>query len=150
MFVSREYCKIVRQIDGYHPARDRQTCCLCRISAYGRPHNTCVLRKQCRRYNICDFSPNCQRKCSLCNHCNSVCPDFKKEVCSLLEASPHVCNGCEQRRFCTLEQSSTKLSTHKRNTNLSCRNLDLDSICPTRNFALSTLRFRLSSGRASL
>jgi len=31
-----------------------------------------------------------------------------EERCALLDSSPHVCNGCEQRRFCSLEKSVYK------------------------------------------
>lgn len=76
--------------------------------AFGRPFNCCLHRKKCDHRNLCDLNPACSRKCSLCKLCCSVCPDFEEERCTLLDSSPHVCNGCKQRRFCTLEKSFYK------------------------------------------
>lgn len=76
--------------------------------AFGRPFNCCLHRKKCDHRNLCDLNPACSRKCSLCKLCCSVCPDFEEERCTLLDSSPHVCNGCKQRRFCTLEKSLYK------------------------------------------
>ena len=76
--------------------------------AYGRPFNCCRHRKMCDHRNVCDLSPACHKKCSLCKLCRSVCPDFEEERCALLDSSPYVCNGCEQRRFCSLEKSVYK------------------------------------------
>ena len=78
--------------------------------AYGRPFNCCRHRKKCDHRNLCDLSLACNKKCSLCKLCGSVCPDFEEERCAVLDSSPHVCNGCEQRRFCSLEKTVYKAS----------------------------------------
>ena len=99
--------------------------------AFGRPFNSCLHRKKCDHRNLCDLNPACSRKCSLCKLCCSVCPDFEEERCTLLDSSPHVCNGCKQRRFCTLEKNrSIKLLTLRMNTKIFCTLRGRGSIFP--------------------
>lgn len=75
--------------------------------AYNRPFNDCVNRKNCYRYG--DVCKVCERqkshqKCAACGHCTTSCKDYIKEVCPKLSKAPYVCNGCDQRRSCTLEK----------------------------------------------
>lgn len=72
--------------------------------AYGRSFNCCLLRKNCFKRQLCEDKPNCDRKCSNCKLCNSICPDFKEEVCLRLYEPPYVCNGCIDERICTLRK----------------------------------------------
>lgn len=71
--------------------------------AYGRVTNRCVFRRECSRRAQCDKS-NCNRKCSACARCNSVCPAFQEEFCGLLEQVPYVCNGCKDEHRCVLRK----------------------------------------------
>mgnify|MGYP001778095388 FL=1 len=72
--------------------------------AFGRPFNDCLHRRACDRRQLCEDNPDCLSKCSTCRLCNKVCPDYEKERCSRLAAPPYVCNGCPNRRRCTLEK----------------------------------------------
>lgn len=76
-----------------------------RIGGYGRSYNACRYRRNCSNSFLCTSCTSTKRKhCSLCEKCNSNCPDFKQESCSTLEKPPYVCNGCPDRRSCTLEK----------------------------------------------
>jgi IS30 family transposase len=72
--------------------------------AAGRITNRCVLRKNCNRIQICMDRPDCTRRCSTCSLCNSVCPDFREEVCANLSVPPYVCNGCNEESRCVLRK----------------------------------------------
>ena len=76
--------------------------------AYGRSFNNCVNRTHCHYYGICDkcsFGHGSRdHRCASCGRCTDTCLDFKEEICSKLLKPPYVCNGCESRRFCTLEK----------------------------------------------
>ena len=71
---------------------------------YHRIRNRCVLRKDCKKKHVCNKRyPHCRKKyCSLCNECNSVCPDYVEEKCTKLYSPPYVCNGCKYEKKCTL------------------------------------------------
>ena len=74
-------------------------------SAQFRIPNRCIYKRSCKKDNLCEDKPNCNRKkCSTCNQCNSVCSDFVEEVCSKLEKPPYVCNGCDDEHNCILRK----------------------------------------------
>ena len=54
----------------------------------GRKFNNCIYRTTC---------PNRGNKCNLAN-----CSEFKEEKCILLNKPPYVCNGCKNKKNCTL------------------------------------------------
>ncbi|MDW7668683.1 MAG: helix-turn-helix domain-containing protein, partial [Bacillota bacterium] len=71
---------------------------------YHRVPNSCIHRFNCdksylcsKHYHICK-----KKKCSICRECNDVCPDFLEEKCLKLTKSRKVCNGCIDKRSCTL------------------------------------------------
>lgn len=74
-------------------------------SAFGRIPNRCIHRFSCDRY--CDCSP-CEKpklsQCRQCRFCNQRCGAFKEEQCVRLSQPPYVCNGCLERRSCTLRK----------------------------------------------
>lgn len=73
----------------------------------GAPHrsfNNCKKRKNCKHQHDLCFSCDFKRKCSLCNKCLSICPDFVEDKCLLLQKAPYVCNGCVNLHHCTLEK----------------------------------------------
>lgn len=74
-------------------------------SAFGRIPNRCIHRFSCDRY--CDCSP-CEKpklsQCRQCRFCNQRCEAFKEEQCVRLSQPPYVCNGCLERRSCTLRK----------------------------------------------
>lgn len=70
--------------------------------AYGRVTNRCISRLNCSRFSLCDT--RCKRKCSVCNKCNSICPEFQEEFCEKLNQIPYVCNGCDKERSCVLRK----------------------------------------------
>ena len=61
--------------------------------------NICENRYHCEIKDLCHKCESNVKKCSLCKRCNKVCESFNP-VCERLEKSPHVCNGCEKRRYC--------------------------------------------------
>jgi len=77
---------------------------VCKDGAYGRVHNACIHRRDCDLTGQCPNNPNCTKKknCRKCELCNSVCSYFQEETCPRLSLAPYVCNGCENKRKCTL------------------------------------------------
>ncbi len=77
----------------------RQTGC------YGKPFNNCLIRKDCTSRHLCG-NRKCNRYCRFCNThlCSSLCPDYHQEMCKRLSKTPYVCNGCGDRKSCTLEK----------------------------------------------
>ncbi len=75
-----------------------------KTGAYGRVFNNCTYKTDCSHKHLC---PSCKqnRLCALCSKCTSICPDFKRKPCILLESAPYVCNGCKNLHACTLEKS---------------------------------------------
>lgn len=84
---------------------------LTQIGAYGRVSNRCIHRKTCQRENVCDRADCNRRLCRSCKHCNHSCDQFVEDLCPLLGKPPFVCNGCEQRRNCTLSKYFYKADT---------------------------------------
>ena len=66
--------------------------------------NDCANRDGCDKSGIC-YKLECDRPfCLGCPFCFHVCKDYIKEKCRLPEQPPYACNGCKDRRFCTLEK----------------------------------------------
>ena len=86
-----------------------------KTGGYGRHYNACLLRKDCSHSTLC---PSClssnRKRCSFCDKCNANCPDFQQESCGRLLMPPYVCNGCPDRRSCTLENIFIPLTMHIR------------------------------------
>ena len=78
--------------------------------APGRVHNRCVHRRNCDVYALCGDS-KCNRKCSACRKCNSLCSKFKEETCLRLSKVPYVCNGCPDEHKCVLKKQHYICST---------------------------------------
>jgi len=60
--------------------------------AVGRPFFDCINRNNCK---FKTRGEKCNRK---------VCEHYKKEICIKLKKAPYVCNGCPNKRFCTLSK----------------------------------------------
>lgn len=78
-----------------------------KAGAYGRPFNDCSKRRTCHLYNACRVCPKDRvrtRFCSFCGRCIDQCIMYVKEVCPKLAKPPYVCNGCPDKRYCTLEK----------------------------------------------
>jgi IS30 family transposase len=78
-----------------------------KTGAYGRPFNDCAKRKTCRLSGACDKCPENKlrtRFCCTCGRCTDHCVLYEKEKCPKLTKPPYVCNGCQDKRFCTLEK----------------------------------------------
>ena len=73
-------------------------------SAVGRVPNRCLMRKDCLIRQLCYDKPDCIRRCSSCNLCNSLCDEFIEEHCYRLYDPPYCCNGCADERNCTLRK----------------------------------------------
>lgn len=56
----------------------------------GRAFNNCLFRRVC---------PNRGKNCNIKN-----CNNFKEEICSSLNKTPYVCNGCKKKTQCTLSK----------------------------------------------
>jgi IS30 family transposase len=76
-----------------------------------RPHNRCLKRKECTVRQLCMEKPDCTRKCSVCSHCNKICPDYEEEVCYRLYDPPYCCNGCIEESRCVMRK---KYYLHKK------------------------------------
>jgi IS30 family transposase len=72
--------------------------------AFGRLTNRCLSRRSCSVRQLCEDKPDCVKRCSACTLCNTVCPEFKEEVCAKLSVAPYVCNGCPDERACVLRK----------------------------------------------
>jgi transposase, IS30 family len=94
--IGKHHSTVAREIRARRVASDK--------GAYGRITNRCASRLSCGRRQLCVGKPDCVRRCSLCRLCNSVCPDFREEVCPGLSAPPYVCNGCKGEPACVLRK----------------------------------------------
>ena len=98
--------KIAAKIGKHHSTVAREICARSVVSnkgAFGRITNRCASRG-CSTRQLCEDKPDCVKRCSTCHLCNSVCPQFKEEVCAKLARAPYVCNGCEQEVRCVLRK----------------------------------------------
>jgi transposase, IS30 family len=93
---------------GKHPSTVAREICARSVAsdkgAFGRLTNRCVRRFSCDRRQLCEDKPDCVKRCSVCRLCNSMCPEFKEEVCAKLAAAPYVCNGCKEEPRCVLRK----------------------------------------------
>lgn len=78
-----------------------------RSGAFGRRFNNCLNRFGCGLTMVCT-EEKCpekkNRRCATCGSCINVCEHFQEEKCEKLQMPPYVCNGCVDRRKCTLEK----------------------------------------------
>ena len=76
-----------------------------KTGCYGRPFNDCLIRRDCATQHLCS-NRKCNRYCCFCksHSCSSICPDYQQQICYRLTKPPYVCNGCDNRRSCTLEK----------------------------------------------
>lgn len=67
--------------------------------------NDCQNWSICKKRRICSRA-YCKTLCKKCNkrNCWTICKDYEQEVCHTIEASPHVCNGCDKKYSCGLEK----------------------------------------------
>ena len=73
--------------------------------AFGKPFNDCSNRFSCDIFHLCKSCPNPSgRPCKFCGRCASSCVLYQKETCRNLSKPPYVCNGCPDRKSCTLEK----------------------------------------------
>lgn len=76
-----------------------------KTGAYGKAFNDCIYRFSCTLSGCCN-SPTCRNNyCKFCANCYKVCAKYIKENCVLLTDPPYVCNGCKERKSCTLEKA---------------------------------------------
>ena len=74
--------------------------------ACGQRFNECLHRFGCQHRNLCEI-PECKGgRCCTCRliPCRKVCEDFERQVCPKLSEPPYVCNGCTDRKKCSLEK----------------------------------------------
>ena len=94
--ISRSATTITREV--------HKNSCAKQSGAFGSPFNNCANRFGCTVQSLCS-KPDCRRKkCAGCKLCSSLCPDYSRQSCHLLNEPPYCCNGCRQRHKCTLEK----------------------------------------------
>ena len=99
--IARELCKdpttIAKEIRGHVQFR--------KTGSYGKAFNDCLKRRDCTVYHLCGNS-RCKRLCCFCSlhTCSTLCSDYLQESCLKLLKPPYVCNGCKDKRGCTLEK----------------------------------------------
>jgi len=72
--------------------------------AYGKAFNDCMHRYECQHSYLCE-DPSCNRThCRFCSKCHRFCNDYEKQECPKLQSPPYCCNGCAEKRRCTLEK----------------------------------------------
>lgn len=78
--------------------------------AYGQRFNECANRFGCQYTGLCDLEECKDSKCRNCRLllCRKYCLDFERQICPKLAQPPYVCNGCQDRRKCTLEKHMYK------------------------------------------
>lgn len=99
--------KIAAKLGKHHSTVSREICARSLPSnkgAFGRITNRCLSRRSCEKSQLCRGQPDCLRRCSTCRLCNTVCPEFKEDVCAKLSAPPYVCNGCKEELRCVLRK----------------------------------------------
>jgi IS30 family transposase len=94
--IEKHHSTVAREIRARSVASDK--------GAHGRVTNRCVSRDSCEKSQLCMDQPDCLRRCPICRRCNSVCPEFREEVCQDLARAPYVCNGCGQEPRCVLRK----------------------------------------------
>lgn len=94
--IGKHHSTVAREIGARSVTSDK--------GAFGRITNRCGSRGSCKKTQLCEDQPDCLRRCSTCKWCNSVCSEFKEEVCTKLATPPYVCNGCEQEARCVLRK----------------------------------------------
>ncbi len=68
--------------------------------------NDCLNKKSCKERNACKKMCN-QKLCKFCDDCykDDQCQNYIKGFCeTLIDRSPHVCNGCKSRYTCPYEK----------------------------------------------
>lgn len=76
---------------------------------YRRTGSVVSCFNDCRHRIGCDYLRLCRdtctrSRCCTCPHCREFCPDYEQQICERLQTSPYVCNGCPERKKCTLEK----------------------------------------------
>ena len=76
-----------------------------KTGATGRAFNDCLNRTECHGQQLCG-DRKCRRYCKFCtlHRCSRNCSDYVPYTCKKLSKPPYVCNGCDDRRKCTLEK----------------------------------------------
>ena len=76
------------------------------VGAAHTTYNACEHRFTCTKSHICIECVSLRKYtlCRRCNMCNAFCKSFKRQTCTKLSKVPHVCNGCGERSFCSLDK----------------------------------------------
>ena len=78
-----------------------------KTGSYNRNFNDCKHRKDCSTYGLCKncVDPKHGHHCRSCRECMRNCYDYEKETCPKQSKPPYACNGCLERRKCSLEKA---------------------------------------------
>ncbi len=99
--------KIAEKLDKSHTTISREVqskLVFKQTGAWGNSFNDCLHRFDCTNTNLCSYDGCKHKKCSRCKLCHKHCPDYIKQRCDKLDSAPFVCNGCTDKRKCTLEK----------------------------------------------
>lgn len=75
-----------------------------KTGCWGHAFNDCANRRSCTVTPLCNKVGCTIKYCRNCSLCHLYCSDYYKEYCRRLSSPPYVCNGCIDRRKCTLEK----------------------------------------------
>lgn len=64
----------------------------------------CVKRLSCSKSRLCPSCNSTWDRCSYCERCNDVCPEFVKATCDRRDRLPACCNACNRYNRCHLHK----------------------------------------------
>ena len=73
--------------------------------SYGKSFNNCSKYSSCKRSYVCAREDCKKSTCRSCSKCYVFCKDYNEYLCPKLSLSPYVCNGCIDRRNCSLKKA---------------------------------------------
>lgn len=94
-FIRKDPSTISKEVKKHRMVKPRNT--------YGK-YNSCRLRQNCDRKDVCGKNGRCHKRCASCSQCNNNCTDYVQDVCTRLNRAPFVCNGCDKKVHCKLDK----------------------------------------------
>ena len=92
--IGKSHSTVIREIEKHRVFKGKR---------YEGAKAPCLHKDSCIIYGLCD-KKYCKSPCRNCHGCVNICPEYFPKQCSKLEASPHVCNGCQKQDSCTFER----------------------------------------------
>ena len=91
-------------------------------SNFNNRNNYCKNKNSCTIKNLCNS--NCHSECRRCGKCNSICSQYKLDLCVKLLKPPYVCNACNcypQCRKIKYVYLASNAQKNYENSLISCR-----------------------------